>query len=146
MKKNKIKELKCLDKYQLKAVTSKRKVTLVLAGAGCGKTFTIVKKIEYLINVLNFDPRSILCISFTNAAVNDLKEKINSKVDVMTFHKLALKIIGKKKEVLTEDILTDIIMDSFSNDKLYGLYKMGKKDMYELVRTFINLFKSNNYS
>ena len=146
MKQNKINELKCLDKYQLKAVTSKRKVTLVLAGAGCGKTFTIVKKIEYLINVLNFDPRSILCISFTNAAVNDLKEKINSKVDVMTFHKLALKIIGKKKEVLTEDILTDIIMDSFSNDKLYGLYKMGKKDMYELVRTFINLFKSNNYA
>lgn len=146
MKQNKINELKCLDKYQLKAVTSKRKVTLVLAGAGCGKTFTIVKKIEYLINILNVDPKSILCISFTNAAVNDLKEKINSKVDVMTFHKLALKIIGKKKEVLTEDILTDIIMDSFSNDKLYGLYKMGKKDMYELVRTFINLFKSNNYS
>lgn len=146
MKQNNINELKCLDKYQLKAVTSKRKVTLVLAGAGCGKTFTIVKKIEYLINILNVDPKSILCISFTNAAVNDLKEKINSKVDVMTFHKLALKIIGKKKEVLTEDILTDIIMDSFSNDKLYGLYKMGKKDMYELVRTFINLFKSNNYS
>ena len=146
MKKNKLKELKCLDKYQLKAVTSKRKVTLVLAGAGCGKTFTIVKKIEYLINVLNVEPKSILCISFTNAAVNDLKEKINSKVDVMTFHKLALKIIGKKKEVLMEDILTDIIMDSFSNEKLYGLYQMGKKDMYELVRTFINLFKSNNYA
>ena len=146
MKQNKINELKCLDKYQLKAVTSKRKVTLVLAGAGFGKTFTIVKKIKYLINILNVDPKSILCISFTNAAVNDLKEKINSKVDVMTFHKLALKIIGKKKEVLTEDILTDIIMDSFSNEKLYGLYKMGKKEMYELVRTFINLFKSNNYS
>ncbi len=50
----------------------------------------------------------------------------------MTFHKLALKIIGKKKEVLTEDILTDIIMDSFSNDKLYGLYKMGKKDILKV--------------
>ena len=146
MKKNKIKELKDLDKYQFKAVTSKRKVNLVLAGAGCGKTFTIVKKIEYLINVLSVDPKSILCISFTNAAVDGLKEKINNKVDVMTFHKLALKIIGKKKEVLTEDMLTDIIMDSFSNEKLYGLYHIGKKDMYELVKTFINLFKANNYS
>ena len=145
MKKNNIKELKDLDKYQLKAVTSTRKVTLVLAGAGCGKTFTIVKKIEYLIKILNVNPKSIICISFTNAAVNDLKEKINNKVDVMTFHKLALKIIGKKKEVLTEDMLTDIIIDSFSNEKLYGLYHMGKSDMYELVRTFINLFKSNNY-
>lgn len=42
-------------------------------------------------------------------------------------------------------MLTDIIIDSFSNDKLYGLYKMGKQDMYYLVKTFINLFKSNNY-
>lgn len=146
MKKNNINELKGLDKYQLKAVTSKRKVTIVLAGAGCGKTFTIVKKIEYLINDLNIEPKNILCISFTNAAVNDLKQRVDQKVDVMTFHKLALKIIGKKKEVLEEDILIDVIMDSFSNDKLFGLYKMGKKDMYELVRTFINLFKSNNYN
>ena len=71
MKKNNIKELKGLDKYQLKAVTSTRKVTLVLAGAGCGKTFTIVKKIEYLIKILNVNPKSIICISFTNAAVNE---------------------------------------------------------------------------
>lgn len=42
-------------------------------------------------------------------------------------------------------MLTDIIMDSFSNDKLYGLYKMGKSDMCRLIKTFINLFKSNNY-
>lgn len=145
MKKNNIKELKGLDKYQLKAVTSTRKVILVLAGAGCGKTFTIIKKIEYLINDLNVEPKNILCISFTNAAVDDLKGKVKENIDVMTFHKLALKIIGKKKEVLTEDMLTDIIIDSFSNEKLYGLYQMNKSDMYELVRTFINLFKSNNY-
>ncbi len=136
-----------LDKQQLKAVVSKRKNILVLAGAGSGKTLTIVARVKYLINIMKVNPKDILCISFTNDAVDNLKADLNEKdVDVMTFHKLALKVIGRKKEILTEDMLTDIIMDSFSNDTLFGLYGMLKKDMYILIKTFINLFKSNNYS
>lgn len=136
-----------LDKGQIKAVTSKRKNILVLAGAGSGKSLTIIGRVKYLIHKLNVNPKDILCISFTNDAVDNLKYDLNEKeVEVMTFHKLALKVIGKKKEILTEDMLTDVIMDSFSNDTLFGLYGMSKKDMYGLIRTFINLFKSNNYT
>lgn len=136
-----------LDKYQKKAVKSKRKKILVLAGAGSGKTFTIVSRVKYLIYNLNVNPKDILCISFTNDAVDKLKDDLKeNKVDVLTFHKLALKIIGRKKDVLTQDMLFDIILNTFSNDKLYGLYKMGKQDICVLIRTFINLFKSNNYS
>ena len=136
-----------LDKYQKKAVKCKRKSILILAGAGCGKTFIIVSRVKYLINSLNINPKDILCISFTNDAVNKLKEDLeDDRVEVLTFHKLSLKIIGRKKEVLAEDMLFDIIINSFSNDKLYGLYKMGKQDMCILIKTFINLFKSNNYS
>ncbi len=136
-----------LDRKQFKAVTSKRKNILVLAGAGSGKSLTIIGRVKYLIHKLNVNPKDILCISFTNDAVNNLKNDLNEKeVEVMTFHKLALKVIGRKKEILTEDMLTDIIMDSFSNDMLFGLYGMSKKDMYGLIRTFINLFKSNNYT
>ena len=136
-----------LDKYQKKAVKCKRKSILILAGAGCGKTFTIVSKVKYLINNLNINPKDILCISFTNDAVNKLKEDLKeNKVDVLTFHKLALKIIKRKKEVLSEDMLFDIIFNTFSNDKLYGLFKIGKEDICILIKTFINLFKSNNYS
>lgn len=139
-------DFKSLDKYQLKAVTSNRKNILVLAGAGSGKTYTIVSRIRYLIKYRNVKPSDILCISFTNDAVNKLKEDLNNKdVEVLTFHKLALKIIGRKKEVLSEDMLTDIIINTFSNDKLFGLYEMERFDMYNLVKTFINLFKSNNY-
>ena len=136
-----------LDKYQKKAVKCKRKNILVLAGAGSGKTFVIVSRVKYLIHNLNIDPKEILCISFTNDAVDKLKNDLkDEKIDVLTFHKLALKIIGRKKDVLAEDMLFDIILDSFSNDKLYGLYKMGKQDICILIKTFINLFKSNNYS
>lgn len=137
---------KALDKTQVKIIKSKRKTILVLAGAGCGKTTVIVAKVKYLINVLKINPQKILCISFTNDAVNKLIEDLDEKeVDVMTFHKLSLKIIGNKKEILSEDILKDIIMDTFSNDTLYGIYKISKKDMYSLIETFINLFKSKNY-
>lgn len=134
-----------LDKEQIRAVKEKRKNVLVLAGAGSGKTLTIVAKIKYLLKELNVNPRDIICISFTNNAVLELKKKLNEKVDVMTFHKLALKIIGHKKELLVEDMLTDVIMDTFSNDNLYGLYEMGKEDMNNLVKTFINLFKANGF-
>lgn len=136
-----------LDKYQLKAVKCKRKNILVIAGAGSGKTHTIVSRVLYLTKTLNVKEQDILCISFTNASCLDLKEKLdNNKIDVLTFHKLALKILGNKKELLTEDMLTDIIIDTFNNDKLYGLYGISKNDMFLLIKTFINLFKSKNYS
>ncbi len=134
-----------LNKNQLKAVKCKRKNILVLAGAGSGKTYTIVKRIKYLIEN-GVDPKKILCISFTNDAVNKLKKDINNKeVDVLTFHKLALNIIGRTKEVLTENLLYDVIMDTFSNNTLLGIYKISKDEIYKLIETFINLFKSKNY-
>ena len=135
-----------LDKYQLKAIKSKRKTILLLAGAGCGKTYTIVNKVRYMIENLGVKKEEIVCISFTNDSVNKLKKDLSDdKIEVLTFHKLALKIIGMQKDVLTEDMLTDVIIDSFSNNTLLGLYKMSKEDMVNLIKTFINLFKSNNY-
>lgn len=84
-----------LDKYQLKAIKSKRKTILLLAGAGCGKTYTIVNKVRYMIKKLGVKKEEILCISFTNDSVNKLKKDLSDdKVEVLTFHKLALKIIG----------------------------------------------------
>lgn len=140
------KEIK-LDKYQKKVIKSNRNNILVIAGAGSGKTCVIVEKIKYLINVKKIDKKDILCISFTNYSCNSLRKKLNiDNIDILTFHKLALKIIGNKKELLTEDMLTDIIIDSFSNDKLFGLYKINKEEMYLLIKTFINLFKSKNYN
>ena len=48
-----------LDKYQTKAVKSKAKNLLVIAGAGSGKTFTIIAKVKYLIQK-NTKPEEIL--------------------------------------------------------------------------------------
>lgn len=134
-----------LDKYQIKAVKTKKRNVLVIAGAGSGKTYTIINRVNYLLNN-GVDPKDILCISFTNEAVNNLKKELNNiNIDVFTFHKLALKIIGRKKEILSENMLYDIVMDTFNNDTLFGLYKISKESMYDLICSFINMFKSNNF-
>lgn len=137
-------EYKRLNKYQKKVVLTKKKNALVLASAGTGKTSTIVMRIKYLVEVLKVKKEDILCISFTNSAVNNLKRKLDIP-NIYTFHKLALNIIGNKYEVLTEDMLMDIIVNSFSNKALFSIYSISKDEMYNLVFTFINLFKSNGY-
>lgn len=134
------------DNKQIKIAMSRRKNILVVAAAGSGKTYVIVLRVLYLINILKVDPKKILCISFTNDAVDNLKKKLNNKdIDVLTFHKLSLKIIGKCKEILAEDMLSHIVLNSINNESLYALFKMDKKSLSNLIVTFINLFKSNNY-
>lgn len=135
-----------LDKRQIKIATTKRKNVLVVAAAGSGKTLTIASRVKFLIHFLKVNPKDILCISFTNDAVNNLKNKLdNNDVEVLTFHKLALKIIGNKKEVLTEDMLSHIVSETINNDSLYGLFEMDKLSLFQLIVTFINLFKSKGY-
>ena len=77
-----------LDKYQSRAVFCAKNNYLIIAGAGSGKTLTIVAKINYLIEN-GVDPKEILCISFTNETVNSIINSLNKydiQVDVMTFH------------------------------------------------------------
>ena len=81
-----------LDKEQRQAIVS-NKNTLVVAGAGSGKTLTIIGKIKYLTEVMKVIYKEILCISFTNQAVNNLKERLGLDIDWYTFHKLALEIL-----------------------------------------------------
>ncbi len=92
-------EGKELDNQQIGAIVRKNRNQLVIAGAGSGKTTTIVGKVKYLLLKENYKPEDILLLSFTNAAASEMKERIkretNIDLDVMTFHKLGLEIIKK---------------------------------------------------
>ena len=79
-----------LDKEQRKAIVS-NKNTLVVAGAGSGKTLTIIGKIKYLVEVMKINYKEILCISFTNEAVNNLKERLGLDILLMNTLKDLLK-------------------------------------------------------
>lgn len=64
-----------LDEQQQAIVVDNSRYLLVVAGAGSGKTLTILGKINYLVKYKNVSPEEILCISFTRAASNSLKKK-----------------------------------------------------------------------
>lgn len=61
-----------LDSEQREVVLSEEDHTLVIAGAGAGKTTTVAAKVRYLVEKRGIDPTQILVISFTNKAVQEL--------------------------------------------------------------------------
>ena len=142
-----------MNEKQLKAVKSLDN-TLVVAGAGAGKTFTIVNKIKYLIDNNIYKENELLIISFTNESVNDLKRKIDYNLDIMTFHKLAITLINNPDMKISNEYYLKFIINEYFNS--YGIYnkkqnKLIKRILQEididnlkkLIFTFINLYKSN---
>ena len=105
-----------LDKYQTKVVRNNFKSVLVISSAGSGKTFTICARIDYLVNVRKVNPKKILCLSFTNESVNDLKKSLNKNglnLDVLTFHKFALNILKDKYKLSISNLLEYVIYEYF---------------------------------
>ena len=90
--------LKDLNPDQQKAVLKTDGPTIILAGAGSGKTRVLTYKVIYLMNVLNVDPTNILMVTFTNKAANEMKERIQKfsqsfRPTIATFHSLCAKIL-----------------------------------------------------
>lgn len=72
---------------------------LIMAGAGCGKTKTIMERIKF--NLLSgIEPERILAITFTNRSAKEMKERLFTeishlagRVNIGTFHEFCLKVI-----------------------------------------------------
>jgi len=100
MSENTTNYLKLLNSEQLKAVKNIHGATLVLAGAGSGKTRVLTYKLLHLLINKFATPNQILAVTFTNKAASEMKKRIskmlNFPIDRMwlgTFHSLSLKIL-----------------------------------------------------
>ena len=128
--------------------------TLLIAGAGSGKTFTIINKINHLIDNNIYTEKDILVISFTNESVNDIKRKCNKNIEISTFHKLAINILKDENYHLANNNLLDFII----NEYFESFAKFDKKTkqiiprikvetsvnyLKQYIKTFINLYKAN---
>lgn len=96
-----------LDSQQMQCITKEAKNHLVLAGAGSGKTTTIVGYVKYLLKKGICCASDVLVLSFTNASAAEMSQRLNKElgtpVPAITFHKLGLEIItsvqGKKPKI-----------------------------------------------
>lgn len=161
-----------LDDEQMKIALSDSNYILVVAGAGSGKTLTILGKIWYLINYKKSNPSEILCISYTKEASDSLKKKIknelNVDIDVYTFHKLSIELLkkGNIDFLLTDSLTLDRIIHKYLyidilnypvqikylskilgiNPKKYYEYIINNekkiKKYEKIIKSFINLFKT----
>ena len=94
--------LENLNEAQRNAVTSEKQHLLVLAGAGSGKTRVLVHKIAWEVEALGKNSSSIMAVTFTNKAANEMRSRIESLLQgpildswVGTFHGLSHKLLKR---------------------------------------------------
>ena len=112
-----------LDRQQMTCIVKEAHNHLVIAGAGTGKTTTVVGKIKYLLKSEKCEPEDILVLSFTNASATEMCQRIRletgADIDASTFHKLGLNIISKVDGVRPQ--ITQLKLKSFIKAQLQNL-------------------------
>jgi DNA helicase-2/ATP-dependent DNA helicase PcrA len=97
--------LRELNPEQRQAALAIEGPVLILAGAGSGKTRTIVFRIAYLVRDRGVDPRRVLAVTFTNKAAAEMRERVSRIVGrdakgvlLSTFHSLGARILREHAE------------------------------------------------
>lgn len=126
-----------LDARQREACVSDEVATLVVAGAGSGKTSTVQKKVEYLVRVKNVNPSDILLLSFTNKAADEMTSRLRESMpdviaEASTFHKFGLDIVKRHRpggydicdpRFCSETVLHAISPEALTEDECRGLLR-----------------------
>ena len=130
-----------LNEKQYEAVTSTDKYLRIIAGAGSGKTRVLTYRIAYLIDTLSYYPSSILAITFTNKAAEEIRNRIEEtlnmgklRMNISTFHSFCSRVLREECKaigypsnfsVLDEDdqkrIVKDIIKEKDIDDKQFKI-------------------------
>ncbi|WP_207646300.1 ATP-dependent helicase [Cellulosilyticum sp. I15G10I2] len=143
-----------LNEAQRQVVTTTHQNALVLAPAGTGKTKVIAMRSTYLIRN-NILPKELLCLTFTNKAAKEMKERINlylpeqsKDITIKTFHAFCYILISSEKqasrfsfpctiidETDSDSIIKKIIeAEGFNDERIY----------YPELRTFIENIKRHS--
>ncbi|MDR0675411.1 MAG: UvrD-helicase domain-containing protein [Elusimicrobiota bacterium] len=96
-----------LSDLQKTIIDQKDGIELVIAGPGTGKTYILTEKITMLIRD-NVKQNNILAITFSNKACDEIKNRLSKKtmifdINIMTFHKLGLKILKENISILNRN-------------------------------------------
>ena len=132
---------------QEKIVYSNSKINVCSAVPGSGKSVSIVERAKRLVNDFN---ESILILTFTNTAVEDLISKIPSdlhyKVTVKTIHAYCLNLLQQNKEYLSLFFGGDHFRNLVVNENDFEMYKTYRGEGIDHEREYLNIktFRSLN--
>lgn len=129
-----------LNENQQKVVEyNGNKPLLVEAGPGSGKTRVIIERVKFLINELKVNPSSLLVITFTRKAANELKDRLSENIpkniinemQISTIHSFCLDFLKKRGNV------TNLIDDDSGEKRRLFIqkykYKLGFKNEFYLA-------------
>lgn len=150
--------LEGFNENQKKAIISKNKNTMCIAGAGSGKTSVLTKRVEFLIKHRGVNPKKILAITFTRKARQEMKrrlEKAETKTNVETFNsfgeailrKYETQIYGRQTKLITSQDKIRLVREALEEQKKTFLEAINEyftplqrvnKSSEKLLWTFIN--------
>lgn len=145
------------DKKQEELINELNSNIILLASAGTGKTLTLSERIVKIINNKKCKPNEILCITFTNKACKEMRDRIHkivgenaNDITIKTLHSFCYDII-KSEAKRSTDIFTDFII--FDEDDTKEIIRKCNYGDFEpaVLQRFINLIKEerirlDNYS
>ena len=118
---------------QRKSIVTDEDSTLVVAGAGTGKTSTVVGKVSYLIKKKEIKSKDILALAYGRDAANEMKDRVKEKtgedIEIRTFHSLGRQIVqnfeGSKNKIsdaatseyVNKNLITNILRSMLKNEK-----------------------------
>lgn len=148
--------LDTLNEEQREAVTTTEGYVRVVAGAGSGKTKALTHRFAYLVNELGIATSSILCVTFTNKAANEMKKRIRNLIGdndtghVATFHGFCVTILREDIHVLHYPKNFIVIDTEDVNSILQTIYQdMGinsRNFTFDMAKNSISFRKTNmNY-
>ena len=153
-----------LDREQRRAIYDPARFNLVVAGAGSGKTTTILGKILYLLQSGFASPPEILVLSFTHDSATELRERFLREyyqtfaeqillrkspppdITIETFHSLALKLLRKlwpDFSVTTNEIGDEQSVSEIDNNPVSDFDSVSDSDeltiQISIIREFLDL-------
>jgi len=158
-----IKELFKPNEMQQKCIENIDGKYLVLAGPGTGKTYTVIQRIKAMIEQ-GKNPEKILCLTFTEAAANEMKirlekelDKINTGVNIYTYHGFCCDILENNAEdfdlpdnfrIITEPVSRAFVKDCIEeiNPKAFRNSNNDPYPFIDKILRRIETIKRNRYT
>ena len=148
-------ELRGLNDKQMEAVKATEGKVRIIAGAGSGKTRVLAYRYAFLVDELGIDPGNILCLTFTNKAAQEMRNRINRLIGadhasdfICTIHSFCVKFLReeifrlgypKTFQILDEEDMKAIVKEAHEENGL------DRKE--STVERFLkNFYKIKSYS